>query len=82
MGKYCEEKMPGTKFDKFFVDELVKKYAKQDVLDELFNKIRDIKAPVGDEYVDEFRQLVDSANYAKDKELQNIKDAKLAAEAQ
>ena len=55
MGKYCEEKMPGTKFDKFFVDELVKKYAKQDVLDELFNKIRDIKAPVGDEYVDEFR---------------------------
>jgi hypothetical protein len=27
--------MPGSKFDRFFVDELVKKYAKQDLLDGL-----------------------------------------------
>ena len=28
LAAYCEEKMPGTKFDKFYVDELVKKHAK------------------------------------------------------
>ena len=39
LGSYCESKMPGTKFDKFFVAELVKKYAKQEALDELVSKI-------------------------------------------
>ena len=61
--------MPGTRFDKFFIDELVKKYPKQDVLDKLVESIKAIDAPKGDEYVDKFRLLVDSANYAKEQEL-------------
>jgi GTP1/Obg family GTP-binding protein len=24
--KYCEEKMPGSRYDRFYVDEMVKKY--------------------------------------------------------
>ena len=61
--------MPGSRFDKFFVDELVKKYPKQDVLDKLVESIHAIDAPEGDEYIVKFRLLVDSANYAKEQEL-------------
>jgi len=28
LGEYCEGKMPGTKYDRYFVEELVKKYPK------------------------------------------------------
>ncbi len=39
LGTYCESKMPGTNFDKFYVAELVKKYPKQEALDELVSRI-------------------------------------------
>lgn len=44
--------MPGSRFDKFYIDEMVKKYAKQDALDKLFDQIKSIEAPAGDEYID------------------------------
>jgi len=28
LSDYCESKMPGTKYDRYFVEELVKKYPK------------------------------------------------------
>jgi DnaJ family protein C protein 2 len=41
---FCEEKMTGTKYDRFYVDELVKKYPKQEQLDGLIIKIKAIEA--------------------------------------
>lgn len=38
----CVEKMPGTLYDKFYCDELVKKYPTKDVLDELITKVENI----------------------------------------
>ena len=55
VSKFCEGKMPGSRFDKFFVGELVKKYAKQDALDKLFDSIKAIDAPQGDQFIDQFR---------------------------
>ena len=55
MARYCEEKMPGSRLDKFYVDEMVKKYTKQDDLDRLFEQIKAIDAPAGEEFIDKFR---------------------------
>lgn len=82
LAAYCEEKMPGTKFDKFYVDELVKKHAKQEALDLLVSQIKGIEANSVEDFIDKFRKMVDSANYAKELEANQIKEAKLAEEAQ
>lgn len=74
--------MPGTKFDKFYVDELVKKHAKQEALDLLVSQIKGIEANSVEDFIDKFRKMVDSANYAKELEANQIKEAKLAEEAQ
>ena len=73
--------MPGSRYDRFYVDEMVKKYQKQDALDKLFESIKSIEAPIGEQFIDQFRKLVDSANYQKEQELKKEKEAKLAAEA-
>lgn len=36
---FCTEKMPETKYDRFYVEELVKKYPKLDDLETFFNKV-------------------------------------------
>ena len=38
----CAEKMPGTLYDKFYCDELVKKYPTKEVLDEFIQKVEAI----------------------------------------
>jgi len=73
--------MPGTKFDKFFIEVLVKKYPKQEALDELVAQIKSIESKSVEDFIDQFRRMVDAANYAKDLELAKEKEAKAAEEA-
>ena len=55
-----------SKFDKFFVEEMVKKYPTQGPLDELVSRIKGIESKSVDDFIDKFRTMVDAANYAKD----------------
>jgi len=58
---YCTEKMSGTNYDRFYVDELVKKYPKQEDLEALIEKVKSIKdQPTVPEFVHEFLMLVDA----------------------
>ena len=52
--------MPGTNYDRFYVDELVKKYKEQEALEALIEKIKSIEAKPGDDFVTEFLMLVDT----------------------
>ena len=60
---YCTEMMPGTNYDRFYVDELVKKYPGQEKLEEFIVKVKAISVPAGDEFVHEFLMLVDAKAY-------------------
>lgn len=51
--------MPGTNYDRFYVDEMVKKYPKQEDLEALYEKINSIKANSTEEFVKDFLMLVD-----------------------
>jgi len=70
--------MPGTKYDRFYVDEMVKKYPKQEQLDALFEKIKAITATDVPTFQNEFLLLVD----AKHAELQRQQKAKDEAKKQ
>jgi hypothetical protein len=61
---YCEEKMTGTKYDRFYIDELIKKYPKQEQLDSLIVKIKSITATTVPAFQNEFLLIVD-AKYAE-----------------
>ena len=66
----CLEKMPGTLYDKFYCDELVKKYPTKDVLDELILKVEGIntEGKTSDQVVIEFLTLNgDTARLEKEK---------------
>jgi DnaJ family protein C protein 2 len=57
----CCENMTGTNYDKFFVDELVKKYMQQVDLDALIAKVKAIGAqPTVPEYVSKFLDITES----------------------
>ena len=45
--------MPGTKFDKFYVEEMVKKYPKQESLDELVSRIKAIESKSAEEFIND-----------------------------
>jgi hypothetical protein len=59
LAAYCTEKMPGTNYDRFYVDELVKKHKTQEALDELIVKVKSIGATNCEDFVKEFLMLVD-----------------------
>ena len=54
--------MPNTKYDKFYCQELVKKYPLQDKLDALINKLNDINCESVDDYVKQFVAIVEDRN--------------------
>ena len=59
----CVENMPGTNYDKFYVDELVKRFSQQDALDELIATIKKIgQQPSVPEYVTKFLDIVETEN--------------------
>jgi DnaJ family protein C protein 2 len=62
---YCEERMPGTRYDRFYIDELVKKYPKQEQLDGLVVKVKAIEATEPESFQHEFLQIVDAGYLAK-----------------
>lgn len=51
---HCEEHMPETNYDRFYLDELVKKYPKQEDLDALVDAVKGITEPIGEKFVDAF----------------------------
>jgi hypothetical protein len=73
LAAYCSEKMPGTNYDRFYVDELVKKHKSQEALDELITKVKSIEATNCEDFVKDFLMLVDTKNQLlkiqKEKEL-------------
>ena len=40
----CEQKLPGTKYDRFYCEEMVKKYQKKEELDDLIAQVSKIKS--------------------------------------
>lgn len=57
---FCTEKMPGTNYDRFYIEEMIKKYPKLKDLDEFFNKVVQISAIDKDVFIKEFLTIVDS----------------------
>lgn len=53
--QYCVSKMPNSKYDKYYIDEFVKKYPKQPLMDALFEKVRGFK---DDTFEDQFIELL------------------------
>jgi DnaJ homolog subfamily C member 2 len=57
----CVENMPETNYDKFYVDELVKRYPQQEQLDELISQVKAIGSqPSVAEFVSKFLDLVET----------------------
>jgi len=52
--------MPETNYDRFYIEELIKKYPKLEDLDEFFNKVVQISAIDKDVFIKEFLTIVDS----------------------
>lgn len=59
--KICTEKMPDTKYDRFYFEELVKKYPKLEDLQAFLEKIQQIPATTTEEFVKEFQFIVESS---------------------
>jgi len=62
--------MGGSKYDKFFLEEMVKEYPKQEQIELLFEKVRNIEAPDTDSFVVKFEGLINE----KKEEAQRQKD--------
>jgi len=81
---YCEERMPGTKYDRFYIDELVKKYPKQEALDALIEKVKAIAAAEAAAFQHEFLQVVDAgylARHAEEERRAELKKQQAAEKA-
>lgn len=46
----CCEKMPGSKYDKYYLDEFIKPWMKPALIEELLQKFKDF----GDDFAEEF----------------------------
>ena len=55
----CETKMPNSKYDKFYVQEMVKKFPTNEAIDELIQKLNNIESKSTDDYVITFLSIVD-----------------------
>jgi len=62
---YCCEKMPGTNYDKFYLEEMVKKYRAMAALEELYEKFKAIEVESVEDYVTAFLTIVDKAEIEK-----------------
>lgn len=70
--------MPETrKYDKFYIDELVKKYPTQEKLDNLITSINEIEAaPTNEEYELRFHKVVDLKAYEAEQAKRQIEEEK------
>jgi hypothetical protein len=65
MSNLCEAKLVGTKYDRWFVEEFVKKIPKIEVIEEIVEKLR---ALTGNDMVKEFLVIIDFKAAAANKE--------------
>lgn len=64
--------MPDTKYDRFYVEELVKKYPKLEDLLAFLEKVRQISATTSDQYVEEFLAIVESGDKAEEEKREKL----------
>jgi hypothetical protein len=77
----CVENMPGTNYDKFYVDELVKRYMGQEAIDGLIESVRAIgKQSSVEAYIEKFLDLVET-DADKAKRIEKVDSAKRQEEA-
>lgn len=57
---FCTEKMPESKYDRFYLEELIKKYPKLEDLDAFFNQVVQITAIDKDMFIKDFLTIVES----------------------
>lgn len=74
----CNEKMPGTTYDKFYCESLVKKYPQQEQLDSLIEKIIAIEADSVDAFIEQFKLVVDADAAKKEEERKKQEEEKKA----
>lgn len=70
--------MPGTTYDKFYCESLIKKYPKQEQLDELIIKVSAIEADSVDAYIEKFKLVVDADAQKKEEERKKQEDEQKA----
>ena len=82
---FASKKMPGTNYDKFYFGELVKKFPKQEELEEFFDKMKAIEAKTPEEYIEQYEQMVSDKKEdvqkekeEKEKKLKEIEEQKQA----
>lgn len=75
----CTEKMPGTNYDRFYCETLVKKYPKQEQLDGLIEKMAAIEADSVDAFIEQFKLLVDADAAKKEEERKKQEEEKKAS---
>ena len=64
--------MPDTKSDRFYVEELVKKYPKLEDLLAFLEKVRQISATTSDQYIEEFLAIVESGDKAEEEKREKL----------
>lgn len=75
----CGEKLPGTRFDKFFVEGLIPKYPKQEQLDDLIGRIDAIATDDAREYAVEFEKIIKADEEKRESLLKQRQAAQEAA---
>ena len=64
--------MPDTKYDRFYVEELVKKYPKLEDLQAFLEKIHQISAATPDQFIEEFLAVVESGDKAEEEKREKL----------
>lgn len=78
----CVTNMPGTNYDKFWCETIVKKYPKQEQLDALIEEVAAIEADSVEAFVEEIKVVVDAdARKKRDEERKAQEEVKTEAAA-
>lgn len=60
--------MPGTRYDKFFVETLVKRYPGQEKLETLLKQVQDLQGDSVEDVVVAFKKIVETDEEKKENE--------------
>ena len=74
----CTTGMPGTNYDRFYCETLVKKYPAQEQLDALIEEVTAIEADSVAAFIEQFKDVVDAGAAKKREELKKQEEAKKA----
>ena len=62
----CEERAPGTRYDKYFIEEFAKKFKTTEEIDKIAQRLRDF--PEGEDFIKEIEAVVDSTKSATEQQ--------------